>query len=31
MPLPGFNEPMFTFNLKLDDWVLRPVATDTPP
>ena len=20
----GFNEPMFTFNLKLDDWVLRP-------
>ncbi len=25
-PLSGFNEPMFTFNLKLDDWVLRPVA-----
>jgi phospholipid-binding lipoprotein MlaA len=25
-PLAGFNEPMFTFNLKLDDWVLRPVA-----
>ena len=23
----GFNEPMFTFNLKLDDWVLRPVAS----
>jgi len=22
-PLSGFNEPMFTFNLKLDDWVLR--------
>jgi phospholipid-binding lipoprotein MlaA len=26
-PLSGFNEPMFTFNLKLDEWVLRPVAT----
>lgn len=26
-PLSGFNEPMFTFNRKLDDWVLRPVAT----
>src|SRR5260221_13902748 len=26
-PLSGFNEPMFTFNLKLDDWVLRPVAS----
>ena len=26
-PLAGFNEPMFTFNLKLDDWVLRPVAS----
>jgi phospholipid-binding lipoprotein MlaA len=25
-PLAPFNEPMFTFNLKLDDWVLRPVA-----
>jgi phospholipid-binding lipoprotein MlaA len=25
-PFSGFNEPMFTFNLKLDDWVLRPVA-----
>src|SRR5882757_9447440 len=25
-PLSGFNEPMFTFNLKLDDWVLSPVA-----
>jgi len=26
-PLAPFNESMFTFNLKLDDWVLRPVAT----
>jgi phospholipid-binding lipoprotein MlaA len=26
-PLAPFNEAMFTFNLKLDDWVLRPVAT----
>jgi phospholipid-binding lipoprotein MlaA len=25
-PLSGFNEPMFTFNLKVDEWVLRPVA-----
>lgn len=25
-PLAGFNERMFTFNLKLDDWVLHPVA-----
>ena len=25
-PLSPFNEAMFTFNLKLDDWVLRPVA-----
>jgi phospholipid-binding lipoprotein MlaA len=25
-PLAPFNESMFTFNLKLDDWVLRPVA-----
>ena len=25
-PLAPFNEAMFTFNLKLDDWVLRPVA-----
>ena len=26
-PLSPFNEAMFTFNLKLDDWVLRPVAS----
>jgi phospholipid-binding lipoprotein MlaA len=26
-PIAAFNEPMFTFNLKLDDWVLRPVAS----
>jgi len=26
-PLSGFNEPMFTFNLKLDDWVLRPIGS----
>lgn len=26
-PLVRFNEPMFTFNRKLDDWVLRPVAS----
>ena len=26
-PLAPFNEKMFTFNLKLDEWVLRPVAT----
>jgi phospholipid-binding lipoprotein MlaA len=26
-PLSGFNEPMFTFNLKVDQWVLRPVAS----
>src|SRR5271170_1030576 len=26
-PLSGFNEPMFTFNLKLDDWVLHPIAS----
>jgi len=26
-PLSGFNEPMFTFNLKVDDWVLHPVAS----
>jgi phospholipid-binding lipoprotein MlaA len=25
-PLAPFNETMFTVNLKLDDWVLRPVA-----
>lgn len=25
-PLAPFNEKMFTFNLKLDDWILRPVA-----
>src|SRR5208337_443270 len=25
--LSGFNEPMFTFNRKLDDWVLHPVAS----
>jgi phospholipid-binding lipoprotein MlaA len=25
-PIAPFNEAMFTFNLKLDDWVLRPVA-----
>src|SRR5262245_44258942 len=25
-PLAPFNEAMFTFNIKLDDWVLRPVA-----
>jgi phospholipid-binding lipoprotein MlaA len=26
-PFAGFNEPMFTFNLKLDDWVLHPIAS----
>ena len=26
-PLAPFNEAMFTFNLKLDDWVLRPVSS----
>lgn len=26
-PFAPFNEAMFTFNLKLDDWVLRPVAS----
>jgi phospholipid-binding lipoprotein MlaA len=26
-PLAPFNETMFSFNLKLDDWVLKPVAT----
>jgi len=26
-PLAPFNETMFTFNLKVDDWVLRPVAS----
>lgn len=26
-PLAPFNEKMFTFNLKLDDWILRPVAS----
>jgi phospholipid-binding lipoprotein MlaA len=26
-PLSGFNEPMFTFNLKVDDWVLHPIAS----
>lgn len=26
-PWEGFNQPMFTFNLKLDEYVLRPVAT----
>lgn len=26
-PWESFNQPMFTFNLKLDDYVLRPVAT----
>ena len=26
-PLAPFNEAMFSFNLKLDDWVLRPVAS----
>jgi phospholipid-binding lipoprotein MlaA len=25
-PLAPFNETMFSFNLKLDDWVVRPVA-----
>ncbi|HYB90928.1 MAG TPA: VacJ family lipoprotein [Candidatus Binataceae bacterium] len=25
-PLAPFNEAMFTFNLKLDDWVIRPIA-----
>ncbi len=26
-PLAPLNEKMFTFNLKLDDWILRPVAS----
>ena len=26
-PLAPFNEQMFTFNVKLDEWVLRPVAS----
>ncbi len=26
-PIAAFNEPLFTFNLKLDDWVLRPLAS----
>jgi phospholipid-binding lipoprotein MlaA len=26
-PLEGFNQPMFQFNLKLDQYVLRPIAT----
>lgn len=26
-PLAPFNEAMFTFNLKLDDWVVRPIAS----
>lgn len=26
-PMAPFNERMFTFNLKLDDWVLHPVAS----
>jgi phospholipid-binding lipoprotein MlaA len=26
-PLEWFNQPMFQFNLKLDEYVLRPVAT----
>ena len=26
-PLEGFNQPVFQFNLKLDQYVLRPVAT----
>ena len=26
-PLAPFNEKMFDFNVKLDEWVLRPVAT----
>ncbi|MDO8431281.1 MAG: MlaA family lipoprotein [Candidatus Binatus sp.] len=26
-PLVPFNEKMFTFNLKLDEWILRPVAS----
>ncbi|MHB8381446.1 MAG: MlaA family lipoprotein [Candidatus Binataceae bacterium] len=26
-PLAPFNESMLTFNLKLDDWILRPVAS----
>jgi phospholipid-binding lipoprotein MlaA len=26
-PLEPFNSAMFTFNLKLDDWVLHPVAS----
>src|SRR5262249_13522530 len=26
-PFAPFNDAMFTFNLKLDDWVLRPVAS----
>src|SRR5262249_53691115 len=26
-PLAPFNESMFSLNLKLDDWVLRPVAS----
>ena len=35
-PLEWFNQPMFQFNLKLDEYVLRPVATGyakivTPP
>src|SRR4029077_16003445 len=26
-PLEPFNSAMFTFNLKVDDWVLHPVAS----
>lgn len=26
-PLAWFNEPVFTFNLKVDDWVIHPVAS----
>ncbi|MGH7812976.1 MAG: MlaA family lipoprotein [Candidatus Binataceae bacterium] len=26
-PFAGFNQAMFTFNLKLDQWVLRPIAS----
>src|SRR5215475_5799790 len=26
-PLEWFNQPMFQFNLKVDEYVLRPVAT----
>ena len=26
-PLEGFNQPVFQFNLKMDQYVLRPIAT----